>query len=210
MTIMPKDSDVILQVADGVHGILLGNIHTDLSKFAHLVKDTECIVSPVCDLHVKFTKGSKQNRKPFRLLIPHIMKEDLELEEEIRIQIFEHSKSDPLSAHPFREDEDDTFCPAREQEATFTWPLKNVRPLFCVRRNHEEFACDHFCQILISAEAAGCCCQKANLLVFSRIDPPNEYTSLPIVSMAIYLTSLWTNMEDFYKVEWHLTKHLSA
>ena len=187
---MPPKSDVILHIPDGVCGVLLGNIHTDLSKFAHLVRDTECIVSPVCDLHVEFTKGNMQERQPFKLLIPHIMKDFQLAKEQSRIQIFEHSNKDPLTVLPLGETEEDTSA----------LPLKQVKPLFCVSRNYVELFCNHFCQILVSAEAAGCCCQSANLLVFSRMDPPNEYTSLPLANMKIYLTSLLTNMDDFFQV----------
>ncbi len=188
--IVPPNSDVVLHVPDGVCGVLLGNIHTDPAKFAHLVRDTECIVSPVCDLHVELTTGNTQERQPFKLLIPHIMK-DLELaKEKTRVQIFEHPNNDPLTALPSRAAEDNTSA----------LPLKQAKALFCVRRSYVELLCTHFCQILVSAEAAGCCCHKANLLVFSRMDPPNVYTSLPLANMKIYLTSLLTNMEDFFQV----------
>ncbi len=108
-TVQAPDSDVILHVPNGVHGILLGNIHTDLFKFAHLVKNTECIISPVCDLHVELMGEKRAERKPFLLKVPHIVENFEVAKRQIRVQIKETPKSKMAHALPLLENRNITL-----------------------------------------------------------------------------------------------------
>ena len=187
MTILPSNSDVVLHVPDGVCGILLGNIEIDLSQFAHLVRQKECIVGPVCDLHVEYIKYIKADRKPFRLQIPHILDESELATSQIRVQIWEKSSQKITNALPVDMRQD--ILPAIQQS----------KPLFLVNNSCVEVFKQHFSAIIISAEAASCLCWKRlNLLVFSRMDPPNP--SFPVANMEIYLTAVMSTWQDVLKV----------
>ncbi len=70
--IKPTNSDVVLRVPCGVFGDILGTIHTDHSRFAHLVKQDECIVGPVFEFHMDHRKDSSTPSGPFSLEIPLI------------------------------------------------------------------------------------------------------------------------------------------
>ena len=60
-------------------------LHTDHSKFADLVPVQECIVGPVCEYHVQYKPGYGT----FILQIPHIVENNKEAKEKLKIQIQE-------------------------------------------------------------------------------------------------------------------------
>ena len=52
-TIQGTHSDTQLHIPEGVYAALLGNIHTNPSKFRHHIPPNDCLVAPICEYHLQ-------------------------------------------------------------------------------------------------------------------------------------------------------------
>ncbi len=184
MTVQAPNSDVILHVPKGVRGVLLGNIHTNNSKFAHLVQNTECIVSPISEYFV-FPPPSPQ-KEPFKLEIPHIVEDIQEAKQKLRVQVQEKKSS--------------FLQPASQQfpGQSLTDLLRKGEVVFTVKKSHVEVLTMHFTTFIVSAELANCCWKNVKMLIFSLMDA--HLTTTPVANLSIHLASTQSEIKDYLQV----------
>ncbi len=181
MTVQAPNSDVILLVPRGVHGVILGTIHTDHSRFAHLVHQGECIVSPICEFQVINVGDSKQEYL-FRLQMPHIIQNLEAARDLMRVQVLKEGQKPYYATN--------LSSIKHPSELTNTETM-----LFNVVGKYVEIFSKHFCKILVSAEEVECC-KRVNMLVFSQL------LSRPktMASVEVYFTSMHTTIQDYLQV----------
>lgn len=91
--IQAENSDVKLHVPKGVKGLLLGNIHTDISRFSHLIPRNDCLIGPICEfsLHpVKDHPVMNPKGEKFCLQIPHIVKQLDRVRDRIKVRCWKN------------------------------------------------------------------------------------------------------------------------
>ena len=72
-TIQTLQANVILHVPEGVFGIILGNIHTNFKTFRHLVEESDCIISPMCEFELSSYDDIHEGAW-YTIQVPHIVK----------------------------------------------------------------------------------------------------------------------------------------
>lgn len=104
--VQAENSDVKLHVRKGVKGILLGNIHTDIARFSHLIPRNDCVLGPVCEYHIhplNFNGKVMFSKAKFRLEIPHALENVYATEKKLKIRCMESGKTRYIShsSEPF-------------------------------------------------------------------------------------------------------------
>ena len=84
--VQAEGSAVSLQVPERVHGTITGRTHTDNSKFLHLIKDNECLVTPGCEINLEGKSNQDDSNKNFKVKIPHIIKNVEKAKKYIRVR----------------------------------------------------------------------------------------------------------------------------
>ena len=80
ITLYAPDSDVSLEVAEGVKSGIEQRIHTDLTRFPDLIPPDECFVSPIVELLSKEQSVLlKQGQFKYRIKIPHCLRTQQQL-----------------------------------------------------------------------------------------------------------------------------------
>ncbi len=182
--IQAPNSDVILHVPDGVHALIQGNIHTDHSKFALLVADTECIVSPVCEYNIQYHSGHQSPREPYKLQVPHIVKDPI-ARKRIKVQVQENPDQklqDALKAGEIPED-----------------LINTVKMFYTVKKNYVEIFTNHFCNIVVTTDHIECCGKSVRMMVFSRMINPDS-SLLPRADVDVQFASVHSEIQDYEQV----------
>ena len=187
VTIQALHSDVILHVPDGVYGIILGNIHTDHWRFTHLVKDTDCIIGPICDYHIFNSPRQASERKNFIIEIPHIV---MNIEEvNGKIQVMRQPGGSPV------------LIPIQPQLSENK--AESNGAFFSVGKSHIKIFTPHFSRYIVTAKAINCCSGSAEMLIFSKMDMNGAQ---PLFHVNIYLCSLHYVLQDYSQVCFGLIK----
>ena len=82
-TIVPQNSQVILHVPEGLLGVILGNVYENIKTLNYLVKETDCIVSPMCEFELHSIDAFRQGVL-VKIQVPHIVKNP-NVREKIRV-----------------------------------------------------------------------------------------------------------------------------
>ena len=98
--VQAQNSQVKLQIPEGVHGAILANIHTNHARFVRHVPENNCLVSPICEYHLQqpYQENSLSEKYGFpippplpeltkyRIEIPHIIKDVDKVRPHIRVR----------------------------------------------------------------------------------------------------------------------------
>ncbi len=168
-TIQAPDSEVILHVPSEVHGVILGNIHTDHWRFSHLVEEMGCFVSPRPEFHFVKKHGSKPvSGGFFKLQLP--VWSNLPPTALDKIQVWNRKNR----AHKFQpvpkissEDSSPTepVCFAVEAKTSQKHNQANNQNQSPTVNVYTTDFCDH----LVSVQGVKCCSQDVCMMVFSKL-----------------------------------------
>ena len=181
--IQAKNSQVKLHVPKGVHGTVLGRIHTNLSRLLSFVPNSECVVGPTCEFsYHPFIYGQRLSSfTQFRLQVPHIIKELQGVREKIRVRHINVSRRE-ISLLEMKEP-----------------PLKNVmQSCFCVNEKGVNIFTDSFSIHTITLESIKCCCESANVHLFGSLK--NILNRDPLTTIKVYFSSLLSRIKDYESV----------
>ena len=159
-TIMPRNSRVILHMPEGYHGVLLGNVHENFEMFKHLVKATDCIVSPMCEFEFH--------------CFDHIPERAF-----IKIEVPPHCKSPKMEGSIkviSRDRYQDCIAYAQKLEP-WQKPPDRQNMYFRFNETHIEIFSNHFSQFIVFAENRSmaevvtdhnCCTRCVEILGFEK------------------------------------------
>ncbi len=168
--IQAPDSDVVLHVPEGTYGVILGNIHTDLWNYDHLIDDDACIVSPIAEFHLF---GQKLDNKKYEIQVPHCAS----IRSIANLQVGVWSET--------------------ESEIQFFSYWDRGKVSFSVSDRFIHIRTPHFSRYIITAKKGkglGCCCRSAEMLFFTKT--PMDSTA----RISAFLSSLLFKLKDFRKV----------
>ena len=174
-------SDVILHVPEGIYGILLGKIRTNLSRYSHLFPHNECVMSPICEysFHQLLDKPAVSKNAKYRIQIPHVARDIHKPGQQI---IVRHGN---IHNGHFRK------CPAGK-------PEEDHGTYYTVGDKYVDVYTSHFSATVVTQESLDCCCRSAIAAVFGVLR--NKSGKIPRVKLKVLLASLLYNIEDFNSV----------
>ena len=175
--IRAANSDVILHTPEGLHAVVLGNIHVNHAPFQHLVPSNECIVGPICEYSVHgMIHGPIVEGKRYKLMIPHILTDVDKLKHHIRLRhVHIHGKVQVI-------DEE----------------TKNPDVNFAVNKNYVTIYTSHFSKYIVTVEGINCCSGSANMLLFGSLT--NVQEAEPMVTLKVYMSSKHMEIRDYESV----------
>ena len=168
-------SDTLLHIPEGVYAALLGNIHTDPSKFLNHIPKKDCLVAPICEYHLEpFIGRTLPNNAMYQIQLPHIVRNISEVEKLIRIS---HGNIHMPSVLTVQRLEKNTF----EIDEKFI-----------------TINTSHFSGFIITAEGIKCCSSSANVLLFGSL--ANNLEMGPLVTVRMYLASIHSENKNHLSV----------
>ena len=181
VNIQALHSDLILHVPEGVYGIILGNIHTDHWRFKHLVKDTDCIIGPICDYYIFDTPRKATKRDNFIIEVPHIVKNIHEVNGTIQVM---RQPNGSLALTPIQ-----PLVPGDNADQNDAF--------YSVHKKYIKISTPHFSRFIVTAKGINCCSGSVEMLVFSKMDMNDTQ---PLFHVNIYLCSLHYVLQDYSQV----------
>ena len=174
-------SDVILHVPEGIYGILLGKIRTNLSRYSHLFPHNECVISPICEysFHQLLDKPAVSRNAKYRIQIPHVARDINNPGQQI---IVRHGN---IHNGHFRK-----CLPGKLKEGHGIY--------YTVSDKYVDVYTSHFSATVVTQESIDCCCRSANAAVFGVLR--NKSGKQPLVKLKVFMASLLYNIEDFNSV----------
>ena len=188
----PRQSGVILYVPEGLHGITLGNVHENYDEFKQCVKESDCIVGPMCEFefhsYIDILKGAS-----YKIDVPHIVKNP-QAAEKIKV----------MSRDKYQESIEYAQVLHKGEE-----PLDHESIYYRFRERYLEIFTPHFSQLIVYAEnttleevldtdARLCCNRRIELLVFTKW--LQESIDAPSLEVILYMCSLHYQGIDYRQV----------
>ena len=212
MTLQDPDSDVSVDIPAGIKGILRWKIHTEFSRFLHIVPDEECFIGPVVELHLKPFLDEEREQHQYRIKIPHC----LQTEEErslVKVRCGDTRKKIPFRELPNKQQQQ--VSETEEERSSVKIRSGDVRkrvefqelknrqrtsakiPFFEVDEHHVIIYTNHFTEYCSS-------CMKtylSNIMVFPfGCIFPGEDGDHTQIKVEVYLCCSLYNIPDFQKV----------
>ena len=173
-TIQGSNSEILLHIPDGIFAALLGNIHTDPSKFWHHIPRKDCLVAPICEYHLEpFIGRTLPLHTIYKLQVPHIVR-DLGVRKGIRVWHGDLHSNTVLPVYKLQKDK----CEIDEKYITI----------------HTS----HFSGYIVTAEGINCCSKSANVLLFGSL--VNNQHLGPSVTVKVYMSSIHSQIKDYETV----------
>ena len=165
-----EDSEVSVDVPEGVEGPLRRKIHTDVSAFQDVIADEkECLAGPILELHLDMIDHhTEASEKWFRIKIPHCLRT-----EEQRSKVIVRC-GDLQGSTPFQ-----------------------VEPHFEVDKKHIIIYTNHFSQFVCST--CNKACDYIMAFSFGSLIPEKDITKT-IASVKLILCPSLYNIKVFWKV----------
>ena len=183
-TIRAFGSDVILHTPEGLHAVVLGNIHVNHAQFQHLVPANECIVGPICEysIHALIYSPALQPGAKYKLQIPHVIRDIEEVKHHIRVR---HGNIHG-DAHNLK------LGPELLQS-------NNAEEWYEVDNHFITIYTSNFSGYIVTVEGINCCSGSANLLLFGSLtNAPDEE---PLATLKVYMSSAHsTQIRDYRTV----------
>ena len=79
MTLQDLRSEVSVDIPSGIKATLWQKVHTEFSRFLHIVPDDECFIGPVVELHLKPFPDVESGQRQYRIKIPHCLHTEEEM-----------------------------------------------------------------------------------------------------------------------------------
>ena len=173
-TIHGTNSEILLHIPDGIFAALLGNIHTDPSKFRHHIPRKDCLVAPICEYHLEpFIGRTLPLHTTYKLQVPHIVR-DLSVRKHIRVRHGDLHSNTVLPVYNLQNDK------------------------YEIDKKYVTIHTSHFSGYIVTAEGINCCSKSANVLLFGSL--ANNPEMGPSVTVKIYLCSIHSQIMDYKAV----------
>ena len=92
---------MVLGVPEGSRAVVRQHIHTNLSRFSHIIPDDECFIGPIVEVQAKDLSTSGNGPQPmYTIQIPHCVKTS-QHRENIRVRYDEQGISKLLDIVTF-------------------------------------------------------------------------------------------------------------
>ena len=176
-SIRAAQSEVILHVPEGVHGVLLANIHTNAVKFFRLIPEHECLLGPICEYHVlpyldevclgkrKRIRSLTRSQEKYKIQIPHSVRDIERVRPHLKLRHFFRALYDDTGILTQASDQDE--CSIDDKYVTILT--------------------SHFSVYIITAEGVRCCGQTANLLFFGSLI--NRSDTQPLATVKVFISN---------------------
>ena len=183
-TIRAFGLDVILHTPEGLHAVVLGNIHVNHAPFQHLVPANECIVGPICEysIHALIYSPALQPGAKYKLQIPHIIRDIEAVKHHIRVRHGNiHSDAHNLKLGP-------ELLQSNNTEVSYE-----------VDNHFITIYTSHFSGYIVTVEGINCCSGSANLLLFGCLS--NAPSEDPLATLKVYMSSVHSTHIRDYRTE---------
>ena len=181
--IQAKNSQVKLHIPKGIHGAVLGSIHTIHSKFLHLIPDSECVVGPMCEYSVHpFINGPQiPSSEKFLLRVPHIVSDNTMVQNKIRVRHINYVTKAVIIIK--QEENTSPISPAMS---------------YLVDGQYVNILTPHFSPFLVTAENINCCSGSTNALLYGSLK--NIQNTNPLTSVKVFFSSALCEIKDYEEV----------
>ena len=177
-TIQGRNSEVLLHVPEGVHAVVLANIHTNHAKFLDHIPPNDCVVSPICEYHLQPFIGSKLPIDIiYTLQVPHVVSDIPEARNSLKIQHIYIERATTVNGRDHNQD------PVRYE----------------IDEKYVTIYTTHFCAYIVTAEVVEHCSGNANILLFGDLsqDPEAEGSE---ATVKVYFSSILSEISDYQSV----------
>ena len=177
---------------EGLYGVILGNVYGNFKKFSHFVKESDCIVGPMCEFEFHSYEDIPEGVW-IKIQVPHIVKNP-KIEDNIRV----------ISRDRYQECIE--YAQSLEQGEE---PFDNQNIYYRFGDRYIEIFTHHFSQFIVFAEnvtlnevlhkdAMECCGRSAEMLVFTKW--VTKKSNHPLLEVTLYLCSMYYEKEDYRRV----------
>ena len=187
-TIRAEGSEVTLTTPPPTRALVLGNIHSNHSRFQHLIPSNECIVGPMCQysIHPFTNNPGTAQRETFILKIPHIAKNVENIKNYFRVRHGKINSSVPNLKLVTRRN---SSC--------------NVNgTYFHVDDKYVTITTKDFSHFVPTIEEINCCSGSANVLLYGSLT--NNAEAKPLALLKVYMASLHFQISDYQIVRLHV------
>ena len=179
---------VNLKTPEGVYGAILGKFQKDCSKFRYLLRDYECVLSPVLEFYL-FSCFELAEQAWFTIAIPlanlNLVKGKLKVRHKSKVR--DESKA-----------QDESKVISTAEEAKFLEAGQKPSRPDTVYYQFSSFGLDifthRFSQFIITSEG---CSRNAKLLVFTAQEQRGTDS---VIFLGFYLCSLYSERADYEQV----------
>ena len=182
-TLQDEHSEVSVDVPSGIKATLWQKVHTEFSRFLHIVPDNECFVGPVVELHLKPFAKEESEEQRYRIKIPYC----LQAEEEM--SLVKVRCGDIRRKIPFHE-------LLNKKEAS------GKIPYYEVTEKHIIIHANHFTDHICSA-CKDTCFSFIMAFPFGSVLPGKDDDDT-LATVEVYLCCSLYNIEDFQSVSFYL------
>ena len=147
-----QNSEVLLNVPRGIHGVILANVHTNNARFTRHIPKNDCLVSPVCEYHLLaflYKPNLKVGR--YQIDIPTIVKGNWALPAHITVRYGSLYGGQLIKAKALWEDRFDDQRDVVEYD---------------IQEDHVIIHTSHLCGFVVTTESLNCCAKSANFHIF--------------------------------------------
>ena len=174
-TIQGTNSEILLHIPDGIFAALLGNIHTDPTKFRHHIPRKDCLVAPICEYHLQpFIGRTLPLHTTYKLQVPHIVRDLLGVRKHIRVRHGDLHRNAVLPVYKLEKDK------------------------YEMDEKYVTIHTSHFSGYIVTAEGINCCSKSANVLLFGSL--ANNQHLGPSVTVKVYMSSIHSQIKDYETV----------
>ena len=179
-TVMSSSSRVILHMPEGYHGVLLGNVDENFQMFKHFVKESDCIVGPMCEFEFH-SYAAKPQRTFIKIKVPHIVKNP-KIERNIRVISRDSSQNCIEYAKKLQPGEE---------------PPDRLDMYFRFNESHVEIFAKHYTQYLVFAENSSleevilshnCSTRTVEIIAFTN---GLEETMMAVIWKSLRICAVW-------------------
>ncbi len=161
-----EKSGVKLEIPSGVHGTIIGCIHTDPTPFLKIIPDSECFIAPTVEYSLlpnQIIEQSTSTTDMFRIVVPHIAKDE-NIQKSIVVRKGEIALAEQADFRKIRrvQDANDLLTNAIQEDTFFTVGKNNIT--ICTRT---------FCQFTITSTEKTCDL-SAVALIYGGIDQAGQ------------------------------------
>ena len=178
VTLKDVKSAVSIDVPPNVEGTLWQKVHTEFSRFLHIVPEEECFIGPVAEFHLKTFKKDETSRHRYRIKIPHC----LQTEEQMSSVMVRCGDT-------------------RMKAAFFDLPRKenldDLEPGFAVNGTHIVIFSHHLSDFVCSCKKTSC--DFIMVFPFGNLTPHQEL-NMTTAKITVYLCPSLYKIEDFQQV----------
>ena len=129
-----------------MYAALLGNIHTDPSKFRHHIPRKDCLVAPICEYHLQpFIGRILPSQAKYRIRVPHMVTHIRALRKHIRVRHGDLHSNAVLPVYQLEKDK------------------------YEMDEKYVTIHASHFSGYIVTAEGVNCCSGSANVLLFGSL-----------------------------------------